>query len=369
MQTRQGFGIYVVDQELVPCLEEVAAHRFAYVPDPDEAHDGLHARTPFLLVADYRHGPDRRTGRPNELQGRADEVEAMVTRGGQILQYQILDDVDAAAGQKDQMSRHHASDLGIFEPGYVPRHVVRPDREYLSIGEPVRRARRHTRSGEVAFLILPVATVAGPDERHVAEDPGSQNRGDLLDAEFLEAARALDAAVDVDVAEERQGIRLMAKRVYVGPCVLPADDDAGGSGARPCFFRPVLVLVVAVQEVGVAGLPMGGVDGHVLRAGLLEVEDARTDYHAGVLSDRTSSGRTMPPGTTSLRATGCAVGSGRRSGGGFGRPVAGLLRLLQFLREIYILGLRSPRRPDDDQDGAYDQEGERSVLERHEPLE
>src|SRR5215212_4749833 len=333
MQTRQGFGIYVVDQELVPCLEEVAAHRFAYVPDPDEAHDRLHARTPFLLVADYRHGPDRRTGRPNELQGRADEVEAMVTRGGQILQYQILDDVDAAAGQKDQMSRHHASELGIFEPGYVPRHVVRPDREYLSIGEPVRRARRHTRSGEVAFLILPVATVAGPDERHVAgldvhalllaavlqilprdgvaglelacalahghveEDSGSQNRGYLLDAKSVEAARALDAAVHADVAEEGQGIRLMAKRVDVGPCVLSANDDAGGPGARPCFFGPVLVFVAAVQVVGVAGLPMGRVNGHVFRAGLLQVEDARADDHTGALTicDRKSSGRDGPP--------------------------------------------------------------------------
>src|SRR5919206_134487 len=115
---------------------------------------------------------------------------------------------------------------------------------------------------------------------------GSQNRGYLLDAKSVEAARALDAAVHADVAEEGQGIRLMAKRVDVGPCVLSANDDAGGPGARPCYFRLVLVLVAAVQVVGVAGLPMRGVDGHVFRAGLLEVEDARADYHAGVLTDK-----------------------------------------------------------------------------------
>jgi hypothetical protein len=86
---------------------------------------------------------------------------------------------------------------------------------------------------------------------------------------------------------------LMAKRVDVGPCVLSADDDAGSPGARPCFFRPVLILVAAVQVVGVASLPMGGVDWHVLRAGLLQVEDVRTDRHTGALtfSDKKSSGR------------------------------------------------------------------------------
>ena len=47
--------------------------------------------------------------------------------------------------------------------------------------------------------------------------------------------------------------------------------------------------------VGVASLPMGGVDGHVFRAGLLEVEDAPTDRHTGALtiSDKKSSGRTV----------------------------------------------------------------------------
>src|ERR687898_168560 len=124
--------------------------------------------TPFLSIADYRHGPDRRTCRPDELQGRADEVEATVSRGGEFLQYQILDNIDAAAGQEDQMPRHNAPELGISEPGHIPRHVVRPDRQYLPIREPVRGARSHARSREVAFFILPVAAVAGPDERHIA---------------------------------------------------------------------------------------------------------------------------------------------------------------------------------------------------------
>src|SRR5215204_2094851 len=349
--------------------------------------------TPFLSIADYRHGPDRRTGRPDELQWRADDVEAPVSRGGEILQYQILDDIDPAAGKEDQVPRHYAPELGISESGHVPRHVVRPDRKYVSVGEPVRGARSHARSCEVAFFILPVAAVAGPDEHHFAgldvyalllaavlqilrrdgvawleligalarghveEDSGGQYRGYLLDAESLEAARALDAAVHGDVAEERQGIRLMAKRVDVGPCVLCADDDAGGPSARPCFFGPVLVFVAAVQVVGVAGLPMGGVDGHAFCAGLLQVEDTRADHHTGalIMCDRKSSGRTVPPRTPGLRATGRAVGRG--SGGGFGLPAAGLPSLLHILREINVSGLRSPRRPDDDQDGAYDQEG------------
>ena len=84
----------------------------------------------------------------------------------------------------------------------------------------------------------------------------------------MEAARALDAAVYGDVAEERQGVRLVAKRVDVGPRMLSTDDDAGGAGARPCFFGSVFVLVPAVQVVGVAGLSMGGVDGHALPCGV-----------------------------------------------------------------------------------------------------
>src|SRR5215208_4374301 len=394
MQTFQGFGIHVVDQEFVPSLQEFAAHRFAHVPDPDEAQDGLHTRTPSLSVADYCHGPDRRTCRTDELQGRADEVEATVPRGGEILQNQILDYVDAVAGQEDQMPRHHAPERGISEPNYVPRHVVRPDSQYLPVGEPVRGARSHTRSRQIAFFILPAAAVAGPDERnvagldvyalllaavleillrdgvagleligalargHIEEDSGGQYGGYLLYAESMEAARALDAGVHRDLAEERQGIRLVAERVDVGSCVLSTHDDAGGPGARPCFFGPVLVLVAAVQVVGVAGLSMGGVDGHAFRAGLLQVKDARTDHHtrAFTFSERKSSGRDRPPRTPGLRATGCAVGSGRRSGGGFGLPVAGLLCLLHIFREIYVPCLRSPRRSDDDQYGAYDQE-------------
>src|SRR5215212_287971 len=294
-----------------------------------------------------------------------------MSRGGEILQYQILYDVDAAAGQEDQMPRHHAPQLGISEPGHVPRHVVRPDRKYLPVSEPVRGARGHSRSCEVAFFILPATAVAGPDERHVAgldvcalllaavlqilrrdgvawlelvgalacghveEDSGGQYRGYLLDAEPVEAARALDAAVHGDLAEERQGIRLVAKRVDVGPRVLSADDDAGGPGARSCFFRPVLVLVAAVQVVGVAGLPMGGVDGHVFGAGLLQVEDASTGRHAGALtfSDEKSSGRDGSSGTPGLRAPLC--GRLRPSFWGRFRP-PGPPRLLHILREIHI---------------------------------
>src|SRR5215213_6951953 len=107
--------------------------------------------------------------------------------------------------------------------------------------------------------------------------------------------------------------------------------------------------------------------GHPFGPRLLQVEDARTYHHAGALpfSGEKRSGRA---GTCCLRVTGWAVGSACRSRG-LGRLVAGLLRLLHVLREIDVLGLRSPHRPDDDQDGAYDQEGERSVLEGHDLLQ
>src|SRR5215211_1159315 len=107
--------------------------------------------------------------------------------------------------------------------------------------------------------------------------------------------------------------------------------------------------------------------GHPFGPRLLQVEDARTYHHAGALpfSGEKRSGRA---GTCCLRVTGWAVGSACRSRG-LGRLVAGLLRLLHVLREIDVLGLRPPHRPDDDQDGAYDQEGERSVLEGHDLFE
>src|SRR5829696_7007848 len=167
-------------------------------------------------------------------------------RGRKLLEREVLDDVDAAAGQQDQMPWHCAPELGIFEPRHVPPHVIGPDHEHLPVGEPVRSTRIHARPGEVAFFVLPMAGVAGPDECHVAgfdvytlllaavlqilrrdcvawlellgvlarghveEDSGSHYRGYLLDAEPGEAARTLNAAVHWHVAEEGQGIRLVA---------------------------------------------------------------------------------------------------------------------------------------------------------------
>jgi hypothetical protein len=63
--------------------------------------------------------------------------------------------------------------------------------------------------------------------------------------------------------------------------VLPADDDPGGAGAWSGFLGSVLVLVVSVQEVGVAGLLVGGVYGHRRSTRLLQVEDVRVMHHAG----------------------------------------------------------------------------------------
>jgi hypothetical protein len=93
------------------------------------------------------------------------------------------------------------------------------------------------------------------------------------------AARSLGDAVHGDAVVERESVRLVAEGVYVGAGVLAADDDPGGSGARPGFFGSVLVLVVAVQEIGVTGLLVGGMDGHPHRARLLQVEDPHLLAH------------------------------------------------------------------------------------------
>ena len=60
-----------------------------------------------------------------------------------------------------------------------------------------------------------------------------------------------------------------------------ADKNPGRSGARVCLVGAVLVLVVPMQEVGVAGLSVGVVDGHPFGARLLQVEDACAADHVG----------------------------------------------------------------------------------------
>src|SRR5919199_2665062 len=271
-------------------------------------------RTPSwrpLPAANQRHGSDGRARRSDELQGCADEVEAMATGGGELLQRQVLDNVDAAAGEEDQVPRHETPELGIAHPGHVPRHVVGPDREDMPLREPVGGARRHPRPGEVAVGGVPVPGVARPHERHgsgldahalalaallevfvgdgvaglegfdalagrhVEEDSRGEDRGYLFDAVPFEASGGLHTTVHLHAAVEHEAIGLVAEGVYVGAGVLGADYDPGGAGARPFLLRPVLVLVVAVQEVGVAGLHVRGMDGHPGRTRLLEVERAR----------------------------------------------------------------------------------------------
>ena len=53
-----------------------------------------------------------------------------------------------------------------------------------------------------------------------------------------------------------------------------ADKNPGRSGARVCLVGAVLVLVMPMQEVGVAGLFVGGVDGHLRGTRPLQIEDA-----------------------------------------------------------------------------------------------
>ena len=96
---------------------------------------------------------------------------------------------------------------------------------------------------------------------------------------FRNAARSLHL-LNRDAATEREGVGLVAEGVYVGSGVLAADKNPGRSGARTCFVGAVLVLVVPMQEVGVAGLVVGGVDGHLRGARLLQIEDAVATDHA-----------------------------------------------------------------------------------------
>ena len=163
------------------------------------------------------------------------------------------------------MPRHHAPDLGISEPNYVPP-CCRPDRQYLPVGEPVRGARSHARSRQIAFFILPAAAVAGPDERHVAGDvyalllaavlkilfcngvAGLELIGSLLAAtsrrtrgpvwgvsplrRSMEAARALDAAV-YGTSPKSVGRPTGGKARRCGSRMLSTDDDAAAPVRGP----------------------------------------------------------------------------------------------------------------------------------------
>jgi hypothetical protein len=58
----------------------------------------------------------------------------------------------------------------------------------------------------------------------------------------------------------------------MGTGVLAADQDTRSARARAGLFGTVLVFVVAVKEVGVAGLPVGRMDRHPFGARLFQVE-------------------------------------------------------------------------------------------------
>ena len=104
--------------------------------------------------------------------------------------------------------------------------------------------------------------------------PGARIGGTSSTACYLETTGGLYTAVHLHAAVEHEGVGLVAEGVYVGAGVLPTDDDPGGAGARPGFFGPVLVFVVAVEQVNVTRLLVGRVDGHLRRARLLEIEHA-----------------------------------------------------------------------------------------------
>ncbi len=228
-------------------------------------------------------------------------------------------------------------ELWVLEPRRVPRHVVGPDREHAPPGQPPRRVPVHPGPGEVALLVVPEAGVAEAHERdasrldahalalaarfevgggddatrlqgldavlggHVEENAGGHDRRYVLDAVPREAPRGLHLP-DRDAATERECVGLVGEGVYVGAGVLAADKDPGRPRARARLVGAVLILVVAVQQVRVAGLLVGRVDGHRRRAWLLKVEDAGVGHAGARLPAAT--GQSMTADDRSISKTG-----------------------------------------------------------------
>src|SRR5262249_8769447 len=107
--------------------------------------------------------------------------------------------------------------------------------------------------------------------RHVEEDAGGDDRGDLFDGTVRETARTDDRASVYSTVEHLR-IGLVADGVDVGAAVFHADDDTGGAAAAFRLARSVTVAMAAVEEVGIPRL-VRLVDRHSLEAGHLQVED------------------------------------------------------------------------------------------------
>ena len=81
-------------------------------------------------------GVNRCVTRPDEAgEGAVGADEAAVAVGdehhlGEGVEGQVLDDVDAAPCQQDQVPRHKAPELRVAQAMDVPGHVVRPDRDH-----------------------------------------------------------------------------------------------------------------------------------------------------------------------------------------------------------------------------------------------
>src|SRR5829696_7069995 len=86
----------------------------------------------------------------------------------------------------------------------------------------------------------------------------------------------------------------------------------------PVCSPQMMTPAAPAQEIRVAGLLVGGVDGHLRGARLLQIEDARVVYHLGVpvlfFTSSKDSGRagslSRPARNQSSRTANCAVGSG-----------------------------------------------------------
>jgi hypothetical protein len=91
-----------------------------------------------------RDRPDRRSGGTLPLQGGAEEGEFEAPVARQLFQIQVLEDVDAVAGQQHEVAGQRAAQHGVHRANHIPGHVVSTYRSDSYPGQPFRGAARYS---------------------------------------------------------------------------------------------------------------------------------------------------------------------------------------------------------------------------------
>src|SRR5215813_15558107 len=86
---------------------------------------------------------------------------------GQALEKEVLDYVDAAADQQDDVSGQRDAEIRVWPANPVPGHVVRPHGANAEVGQPLRDLALQPGATEVARLVVPVDAAAGPHQDDV----------------------------------------------------------------------------------------------------------------------------------------------------------------------------------------------------------